>query len=197
MQAGESVLLVGAGTGLDLKYIPQNVAVTATDITPAMLGVLQLRARHRKLLQVQQMDGQKLLYPNASFDAVVLHLILAVIPDPIACLREVERILKPNGRVVVFDKFLAENKQASDSRETFGRCYQPVVFRYQPKIFSYTISNFLRTRTQSGCCIKRDFQIYTAQKSLNRVRYAHDFRIKFVLIKRFITKSFIPQLATF
>jgi ubiquinone/menaquinone biosynthesis C-methylase UbiE len=52
------------------------------------------------------MDGHRLAVPDGSFDGVVLHLILAVIPDPVRCLREVGRVLRPGGRVVVFDKFV-------------------------------------------------------------------------------------------
>ena len=52
------------------------------------------------------MDGHSLAVPRAAFDAVVLHLILAVIPDPVRCLREAARALRPGGRVVVFDKFV-------------------------------------------------------------------------------------------
>ena len=43
---------------------------------------------------------------RAAFDAVVLHLILAVIPDPVRCLQEAARALRPGGRMVVFDKFV-------------------------------------------------------------------------------------------
>ena len=62
------------------------------------------------------MDGQALAFANNSFDKVILHLIIAVIPDPIQCLKEVERVLKPGGQVVVFDKFVRKN-----SKLTFGR----------------------------------------------------------------------------
>jgi ubiquinone/menaquinone biosynthesis C-methylase UbiE len=103
----EKVLLVGAGTGLDLPYLPQDCQITAIDITPAMIVHLNHRANQLGVdVESHVMDAQKLLFPDKSFDVVVLHLILAVIPDPLVCMAEVVRVLKPNGRIVVFDKFL-------------------------------------------------------------------------------------------
>jgi len=106
LQPGERVLLVGAGTGADLPLIPAGVEVLATDLTPAMLD--RARPRIRPGIELRVMDGQALDLPDASFDAVILHLIVAVIPDPAACLREAARVLKPGGRIAVFDKFLPD-----------------------------------------------------------------------------------------
>ncbi len=106
LRPGERVLLVGAGTGADLPLLPSGVHVLATDLTPAMLARARPRARAGTELRV--MDGQALDLPDAGFDAVILHLILAVIPDPAACLREAARVLRPGGRIAVFDKFLPD-----------------------------------------------------------------------------------------
>jgi phosphatidylethanolamine/phosphatidyl-N-methylethanolamine N-methyltransferase len=106
LQPGERVLLVGAGTGADLPLIPKGVSVLATDLTPAMLARAEPRVRPG--IELRVMDGQALDLPDESFDAVILHLILAVIPDPVACLREAARVLKPDGRIAVFDKFLPD-----------------------------------------------------------------------------------------
>lgn len=114
LRAGERVLLVGAGTGEDIQFIPEDVEITAVDITPAMVKHIRRKAETLKRpVQAATMDGQALELPSESFDAVVLHLILAVIPDPIACIQEAARVLKPGGRVVVFDKFLPEKEQPS------------------------------------------------------------------------------------
>ncbi len=103
----ESILIVGAGTGLDLDYIPSSCKITATDITPAMVHKIQQRAELlNKDVKSEVMDGQKLFYDDKTFDIVILHLILAVIPDPIACINEVERVLKPEGKIAVYDKFV-------------------------------------------------------------------------------------------
>ncbi len=111
LQPGERVLLVGAGTGADLPLIPEGVSVLATDLTPAMLA--RARPRVRPGIELRVMDGQALDLPDASFDAVILHLILAVIPDPGACLREAARVLRPGGRIAVFDKFLPDGASPS------------------------------------------------------------------------------------
>lgn len=108
----ERILLLGAGTGLDLDYLQGCRGLTAIDVSDGMLARLRRRAaRLGLILDVREMDGQRLDFPDAHFDAVILHLILAVIPDPVACLREVERVLKPGGRAVVFDKFLADGRR--------------------------------------------------------------------------------------
>ncbi|MFZ4828553.1 MAG: class I SAM-dependent methyltransferase [Phototrophicaceae bacterium] len=107
LSAGEKLLIVGAGTGEDLPFIPAGVNVLATDLTPAMVARMQQKAQHLPCqVEARVMDGQALNLPDATFDAVILHLILAVIPDPYACIREVNRVLKPGGRVVIYDKFL-------------------------------------------------------------------------------------------
>lgn len=111
---GDRILVVGAGTGADLPYLPPNLCVLATDITPAMLA--RARPRQRPGMHLAVMDGHALAVPDAGFDAALLHLILAVIPDPARCLAETARALRPGGRIAVFDKFLARGARPSPPR---------------------------------------------------------------------------------
>jgi len=103
---GERVLLVGAGPAHDLALLPADVEVLVTDVAPGMLARARRRARPGVSFAV--MDGAHLDLADATFDAAILHLVLAVMPDPAACLREVARVLVPGGRAAVLDKFLAD-----------------------------------------------------------------------------------------
>jgi phosphatidylethanolamine/phosphatidyl-N-methylethanolamine N-methyltransferase len=117
LQPGERLLLVGIGTGLDLPLLPQGVEAVGIDLSAAMLrrarARLPLPGRNVTLIQG---DAQQLLVDEGSFDAVLFNLILSVIPDGAACLRENLRALKPGGRVVIFDKFLPDEGRLSLGR---------------------------------------------------------------------------------
>jgi len=106
LQPGERVLLVAAGTGLDLAFLPLDVHVIAGDITPAMVRRLVARAATLgRSVEARVMDAAALDLPDGSVDCVVMHLALAVVPDPDRAMREAARVLRAGGRVAVFDKF--------------------------------------------------------------------------------------------
>jgi ubiquinone/menaquinone biosynthesis C-methylase UbiE len=112
IQPGERVLIVGAGTGLDLEFVGAGPRITAIDLTPGMIRRLRRRARRLGLtMDARIMDAQALQFPDGGFDAAILHLILAVIPDPGRCLKEVARVLRPAGRAVILDKFVSSGSR--------------------------------------------------------------------------------------
>ena len=124
---GDRVLLVGAGTGLDLDVLPPNVHVTAIDVTPAMLKHLERRAAGTgRSVTARVMDARQLAFPDSSFNAVVMHLILAVMPEPERGVREAVRVLEPGGRIAVFDKFLREGERPSLKRRLLNAIAKPL-----------------------------------------------------------------------
>ena len=108
------VLLVGAGTGLDFPLLPAGPQYTAIDLTPAMLDRARPRAAARPELAIELRSGDALAleFADASFDAVILHLIVAVVPDAARALAESARVLRPGGRVLLYDKFLRPGQSA-------------------------------------------------------------------------------------
>lgn len=116
-QPGMRVLLVGAGTGLDLPWLPRDVEVHATDLSPRMVRRMQARAERLGLdAQCRVMNAEALAYPDAHFDVVIMHLILAVMPHPERGLAEAKRVLRPGGQLCVMDKFQCDERPAGPLR---------------------------------------------------------------------------------
>jgi SAM-dependent methyltransferase len=109
--AGERVLEVGPGTGyytLDLAdWVAPEGEVEIFDIQQEMLDHTMRRAAERGLANVHptQGDAQSLPYEDGSFDAAILTTVLGEVPDQEAALREVARVLKPSGRLIVGELF--------------------------------------------------------------------------------------------
>jgi ubiquinone/menaquinone biosynthesis C-methylase UbiE len=141
---GDSVLIVGAGTGLDLDFLPSNVHVTAIDVTPAMLEQLKHRAATAgRPVTARIMDARQLAFPDSSFDAVVMHLILAVMPEPERGLREAVRVLRPGGRVAVFDKFLRDEERPSLRRRLLNAIAKPLFSDLNRRLGPLTVGTSL------------------------------------------------------
>lgn len=105
------VLLIGVGTGLDLPHLPHQHRYVGIDLTDAMLRRALPRARHLDFHAVLG-DVHHLPLASASFDFVIAHLILAVVPQPARCLTEIARVLRPGGQALILDKFLRRTQKA-------------------------------------------------------------------------------------
>lgn len=114
LEPGDRVLCLGCGTGADLDYVPAGVAVTAVDITPSMVERTRARAETLPLdVEATVGDAQALEFSDGAFDAVTLHLVLSVVPDPRAVVAETERVMAPDGRVSIYDKFVRADETPS------------------------------------------------------------------------------------
>ena len=167
IEPGERVLLVGAGTGLDLDFIPRGAQITAIDITPAMLLLLRRRARRLGLaVDARVMDGRAMSFPDGAFDVVILHLILSVIPEPVRCAKEVGRVLRKGGRAVILDKFVPDEGKPP----LFNRIMNPVAAffgtRLDRRLGPLLAAAGLRIVCQKNAMIAGFFKITCARKSI-------------------------------
>lgn len=110
----ERILILGSGPGSDLPHLPSEASITAVDAVPAMVRRTQDRADALGVdVDAQIGAAQDLPFEDDSFDVVLLHLILSVVPDPEAVVRETRRVLAPGGRVSIYDKFIPEGTEPS------------------------------------------------------------------------------------
>ena len=98
------VLEVGVGTGKNFPYHPARVEVTGIDLSNRMLARARQKAHSLgRSIQLREMDVQQLDFPDGSFDAAVAIFVFCSVPDPVAGLRELGRVVKPDGRIILLE----------------------------------------------------------------------------------------------
>lgn len=98
------VLDVACGTGENFPHLRAADSVTAVDLTPAMLE--QARARAGRLgiaVDLRQMSAQSLDFADDTFDTVTTAMSTCTFPDPIGALREMVRVTRPGGRILLVE----------------------------------------------------------------------------------------------
>jgi phosphatidylethanolamine/phosphatidyl-N-methylethanolamine N-methyltransferase len=111
IQAGERVLEVGVGTGINLSLYPKEAAITGIDFSGSMLEKARERVTRKGIRSVRllQMDAADLKFSDDSFDIVYAPYLISVVPDPLTVAREMRRVCRPGGRIIFLNHFLSPN----------------------------------------------------------------------------------------
>jgi len=109
---GGRALEVGVGTGYNTPYYPPRIGVTAVDVSLRMLfrTRAKLTAKGMTIPALAQMDVQRLAFADGSFDCAVATLVFCGVPDPIQGLRELARVVRPGGRIILLEHMRALSK---------------------------------------------------------------------------------------
>lgn len=98
------ILDVACGTGLNLHFFPRASNITAVDLSPGMLEIARQKAVQLRLnVEAKVMDAQKLDFADTSFDTVTSALSTCTFPDPIQALREMGRVCRPGGQILLLE----------------------------------------------------------------------------------------------
>jgi len=139
---GQKVLFIGVGTGAELEWIDHSkLEITAIDYSPDMLNKAKAKFVDSSI-NFLEMDAQQLSFEDECFDAVVGSLIVSVVPNPSKSIEEMIRVVNPNGKIIIFDKFTPKDGKVSMLRKRV----RPIIARFGTDIginFEQLISRYL------------------------------------------------------
>jgi ubiquinone/menaquinone biosynthesis C-methylase UbiE len=141
------VLEIGFGTGLNLAHYPATVT-SLTIVDPAELLPARVRDRIAAApfpVTSARLDAERLPFEGARFDTIASTWTLCSIPDPVAALREVRRVLRPDGRFLFLEH---------------GRSDDPGVARWQDRW------NPIQRVVACGCNVNRPIDRLIADAGL-------------------------------
>lgn len=98
------ILFLALGTGLDIPVFPPGKDITAIDISPRMVEMAQKRiADYPGTIRAEVMDVHEMTFAEDSFDQVFTSCTFCSVPDPVKGLRALRRVLKPGGKLFMFE----------------------------------------------------------------------------------------------
>ena len=133
-----ATLMVAAGTGNDFKFFPPNMQIVSIDISPKMLErAARKAAAYSGKIDLHKMDVCNLEFPDAAFDTIATAFTFCSVPKPVAGLRELRRVLKPEGQLLMIEHV----RSAIGPLGIFMDFMTPLTSRIGPSLNRDTVGN--------------------------------------------------------
>ena len=166
IRAGDDVLEVGIGTGINAGLYPPECFVTGIDFSPKMLQKAGRRIAARSIRNVRllQMDAAKLEFPDESFDIVYAPYLISVVSDPVRVAREMCRVCRVGGHIVVLNHFLSENSLVSRAERLISPLTVHVGFKADLDMAAFLAQSELEPITIEKVNFPRMWSLVTCRK---------------------------------
>ena len=115
------LLEAGVGSGKNIKYYPDQIEIYAIDFSPKMIKEAEQKAKkYNKEIKLMEMDIQNLDFEDNYFDLIVTSCVFCSVPDPIQGLKELKRVLKEDGRIIMLEHMRSRNQVVGKLMDWFN-----------------------------------------------------------------------------
>ena len=118
---GMRLLEAGVGSGKNIEYYPDDLEIYAIDFSPKMLNQAEEKAKkYNKEVNLLEMDIQNLDFEDNYFDLIVSSCVFCSVPNPVKGLKELKRVLKEDGRIIMLEHMRSQNELVGKFMDWFN-----------------------------------------------------------------------------
>ncbi len=119
-EASGETLEVGIGTGNNIGHYPPEVELTGIDFSKKMIDKARKKAESHPSVRLLEMDAQNMSFEDNSFDTVVTSCVFCSVPDPVQGLKEIRRVCKPSGKILMLEHVRSDKKGVGMLMDAFN-----------------------------------------------------------------------------
>ncbi|CCU78109.1 Phosphatidylethanolamine N-methyltransferase [Halanaerobium saccharolyticum subsp. saccharolyticum DSM 6643] len=120
-KSGMRLLEAGVGSGKNIEYYPDGLEIDAIDFSPKMLKEAEKKAKkYNKEVNLLEMNIQNLDFEDNYFDLIVTSCVFCSVPDPVKGLKELKRVLKEDGRIIMLEHMRSQNEFVGKMMDWFN-----------------------------------------------------------------------------
>jgi phosphatidylethanolamine/phosphatidyl-N-methylethanolamine N-methyltransferase len=168
IKSGDRILEVGVGTGINASLYPVDCAVTGIDLSSSMLEKARDRIARKGVSNVRllEMDAAQMKFADGTFDIVYAPYLISVVPDPVAVAREMHRVCRPGGRIVILNHFRSAGRIASSLERMIAPFTLYLGFKSDLDLPAFLVQAELKPISIEKVNVPRIWSLVTCEKEL-------------------------------
>jgi phosphatidylethanolamine/phosphatidyl-N-methylethanolamine N-methyltransferase len=162
----DRILEVGVGTGINAALYPRDCAVSGIDLSESMLEKARDRVARKGIRNVRllEMDAADLKFADGTFDIVYAPYLISVVPDPVAVAREMRRVCRPGGRIIILNHFRSAGRIAASLERAIAPITPYLGFKSDLDLPAFLVQADLKPISIEKVNVPRIWSLVTCEK---------------------------------
>jgi phosphatidylethanolamine/phosphatidyl-N-methylethanolamine N-methyltransferase len=166
IRPGDRILEVGVGTCINASLYPRDCIVTGIDFSASMLEKARRRVARKGVRNVRlmEMDAADMKFADGTFDIVYAPYVISVVPDPVAVAREMYRVCRPGGKIVILNHFRSASRFGASLERMIAPFTLYLGFKSDVDLPAFLVQADLRPISIEKVNIPRIWSLVTCRK---------------------------------